>query len=78
MDRCGQQGGANRGRPAGGGMGKDRAGGGEGTGGEGPAQAGRRGANTGEGSEGRCFFWVLLPFLGGGWSGVATGYLHSL
>jgi hypothetical protein len=24
------------------------------------------------------FFWVLPPFLGGGWSGVATGYLHSL
>jgi hypothetical protein len=23
------------------------------------------------------FFWVLPPFLGGGWSGVATGYLHS-
>jgi hypothetical protein len=20
------------------------------------------------------FFWVLPPFLGGGWSGVATGY----
>jgi hypothetical protein len=23
------------------------------------------------------FFGVLPPFLGGGWSGVATGYLHS-
>ncbi len=23
------------------------------------------------------FFWVLPHFLGGGWSGVATGYLHS-
>ncbi len=23
------------------------------------------------------FFWVLPPFLGGGWSGVATRYLHS-
>jgi hypothetical protein len=23
-------------------------------------------------------FWVLPPFLGGGRSGVATGYLHSL
>jgi hypothetical protein len=22
--------------------------------------------------------WVLPPFLGGGWNGVATGYLHSL
>ncbi len=24
------------------------------------------------------FFWVLPLFLGGGWSGVATGYQHSL
>jgi hypothetical protein len=24
------------------------------------------------------FFWVLPPFLGGGWSGVAMGYLHGL
>ncbi len=23
------------------------------------------------------FFWVLPPFFGGGWSGVATGYQHS-
>jgi hypothetical protein len=38
-------------------------------------------AFVGQGSEGRCFFfrffWVLPPFLGGGWIGVATGYLHS-
>jgi hypothetical protein len=35
---------------------------------------------TGRGSEERCFFsffWVLPLFLGGGWSGVATGYQHS-
>ncbi len=68
-------GGQQGGRPAGGGTGKDRAGGGEG----GPARAGG-------GCEGRCFilfiffvfFWVLPRFLGGGWSGVAMGYLHSL
>jgi hypothetical protein len=34
------------------------------------------------GSEGRCFFFfrfflVNPHFIGGGWSGVATGYLHS-
>ncbi len=47
--------------------------------GEGPA-----GGGTGGGVKGGVFFffsfrffWVLPPFLGGGWSGVATGYLHS-
>jgi hypothetical protein len=41
------------------------------------------GSSTGGGVKGGVFFffrffWVLPPFLGGGWSGVATGYLHSL
>jgi hypothetical protein len=43
---------------------------------------GSRGGGTGQGSEGKVFFffrffWVLPLFLGGGWSGVSTGYQHS-
>ncbi len=61
---------------------------GEGTGGGGASTGGEGlggGSSTGGGVKGGVFFffflrffWVLPHFLGGGWSGVATGYLHSL
>ncbi len=69
----GSMGGDRRGGPAR--AGKD--GGGASTGGEG------WGGQPGRGWSGWVFFfffiffWVLPPFLGGGWSGIATGYLHS-
>ncbi len=78
----GQQGWGAMGGPAGGGRGgggsRGRGGDGRGRGAGGPAGVG----GLGRGVKGGVFFFfrffLVLPlFLGGGWSGIATGYQHS-